>query len=636
MPAIFQFSDFALDPRRFELRRGERILKLEKIPMELLILLVEREGELVSRDEIVNRLWGQDTFLDSDRSINTAMRKLRLALRDDSDRPRYIQTVVGKGYRFIAVISQVQSPEPGSKPHAPTAVIEAAASPPRIAASPDAVQKSHWRQLGLVAALFSLLLAALAAGYYVFRAQPVQPPQSLAVLPFKPLNSSQRDEYLELGMADALITKLGRSGRLIVRPTSAVRKYTGTDSDPVAAGRALHVDAVLDGNIQRLDNRLRVSIRLLRVRDGTSLWSESYDTKFTDVFQVQDTVSERVGDALAVQLSTPEKANLRKGGTTNPQAYEMYMRGIFFWNKRTEEGLRKAVSYFDQAIALDPNYALAYAGLAAALNPMGYRGVGAPEEIHSRMRAAAMRAVALDPSLPEAHVALGAVLAFHEWNWAEGEGEFQRALELNPNLPLAHHWYGMLLEMVGRYDEALKQRHRAQELDPVTPIIVSALGNAEFLVGDYDGALTQYHKALELDDSLDDARVGIGQVYEHRGDDARAISEYRLASQYSPESRGAKAALGHALAQSGATIEAKQILSELEKPSQSEYVSPFHVAMVYEGLGDHETALNWLEKGYDQRESSLAGIMIAPQFQTLRSNARFQHLLQKMGLRQTR
>jgi TolB-like protein/DNA-binding winged helix-turn-helix (wHTH) protein/Tfp pilus assembly protein PilF len=626
MSAVFQFSDFALDPRRFELRRGERILKLEKIPMELLILLVEREGELVSRHEIVDRLWGPDTFLDSDRSINTAVSKLRLVLRDDSERPRYIQTVVGKGYRFIADISQVQTPEATPGPEAATAA--AAEDVP----APPAARQLVRRRLGLLVTGFSLLIAALAGGYYAFRSQPVQSPKTLAVLPFEPLNQSDRDEYLELGMADALITKLSRSGRLIVRPTSAIRKYMDANSDPLEAGRALQVEAVLDGSIQRFGDRLRVSIRLLRVRDGASLWSESYDTKFTDVFQVQDSVSERVGDALALQLSGLEKASLRKRDTTNPLAYELYMRGIFFWNKRTEDGLRKAVSYFEQAIALDPNYALAYAGLVAALNPMGYRGYASPQEIHPRMRTAATRAVTLDPTLPEAHVALAATLAFHEWNWAEGEKEFQRALELNPNLSLAHYWYGILLEMVGRYDEALKQRQRAQELDPITPIIISGLGDTEFLLGDNERALAQFHKALELDNSLDHSRVEIGQVYEQRGDYERAISEYRLALQYSPGSRFAKAALGHALARAGFTVETKQILSELEEPSASGYASPFHVAIVYEGLGDHETALNYLDRAYDQRESALAGIMITPQFQTLHTHPRFQKLLQKMGL----
>lgn len=593
--------------------------------MELLILLLEREGELVSRSEIVERLWGQGTFLDSDRGINTAISKLRVALRDDSEHPRYIQTVVGKGYRFIAAINQEQVPEVRTSQPEATSTTEAETSA-------QIVQQPVRRRVVLVAIACVMMVAALTCGYYALQRTHVPSPQTLAVLPFKPLSGGDSDEYLELGMADALITKLSRSGRLIVRPTSAIKKYAADDFDPLAAGRALQVDAVMDGNVQRLGDRLRVSVRLLRVRDGASLWSETYDTRFTDVFQVQDSVSERVGEALAAQLSTPEKANLRRADTANPQAYEMYMRGIFFWNKRSEDGLRKAVSYFEQAIALDPNYALAYAGLASALNPMGYRGYSAPQYIRPRMRAAATRAVALDPTLPEAHVALAATLAFHEWNWAEGEKEFQRALDLNPNLSLAHHWYGILLEMVGRFDEALKQRQRAQELDPITPIIVSALGDTESLMGADQHALVQFHKALELDNSLDHSRVEIGQIYEKQGDYERAISEYRLAVQYAPGSLFAKAALGHALGRAGLTSEASQILNDLKDPAQHEYVSPFHVAIVYEGLGDHEAALNWLDKAYDQRESSLAGIMITPQFNSLHTHPRFRKLVEKMGL----
>jgi TolB-like protein len=566
MPAIVKFSDFVLDQGRFELRRGERKLKLEKLPMELLFLMVERRGELVTRDEIVERLWGANVFLEADRSINTAVSKLRVALRDDADRPRYIQTVVGKGYRFIASLSSMPSP------------------------------------------------------------------QVLAVLPFKPLVSGERDEYLELGMADALITKLSRSGRLIVRPTSAIRKYTSGDCDSLAAGRDLQVDVVVEGNVQHLDSRLRVSIRLIRVHDGASLWSDSYNTTFTDVFQVQDTVSEHVVDALAVQLSSARKSSLRKRDTDNIRAYELYMRGIYFSNKRNEDGFRKAVSYFEQAIAVDHNYALAHAGLAAALCPSGYMGYLAPKEINPKIRAAATHAVTLDPSLPEAHVALAAVRGFYEWNWSESEREFQRALELNPNLPLAHHWYAMLLECLGRYQEALKHRQRARELDPVTPIIVSALGQTLFLLGEEERALAEFRKALELDISLDQAHVGIGQVYERRGEDERAILEYRLALQHSSGSRVAKAALGHALARSGAAPEAKQILGELLRISHTQHVSPFHLAVIWVGLGDNETALNWLEKAHDQSEPTISGILIAPQFQFLCAHPRFRSLLQKMGL----
>jgi TolB-like protein/tetratricopeptide (TPR) repeat protein len=501
-----------------------------------------------------------------DRSINTAVSKLRVALRDDPDRPRYIQTVVGKGYRFIASLS------------------------------------------------------------------PAHSPQTLAVIPFKPLSNGHSDEYLELGMADALITKLGRSARLIVRPTSAIRKYTGVDCETLSAGRALQVDAVLEGNIQHVGSQLRVSIRLIRVRDGVSLWSDSYDASFTDVFQVQDTVSERVVEALALQLSNFEKAGVRKRYTADVQAYELYMRGIFFWNKRNEDGLRKAVSYFEQAIAADERYALAHAGLAAALCPFGYLGYGAPEEVRPKIRAAATQSVNLDRSLPEAHVAMAASLSFYEWKWSEGEREFQRALELNPNLSLAHHWYAMLLQCNGRYEEALKHRQRAMELDPVTPIIVCALGDTLYLLGESERAIAALQKALELDHSLDQAYVGVGQVYEQGGDYQRAIAEYRLAVQHAPGSRLAQVALAHTLARAGETSEAKQILDELVAMSRSGHVSPFHLASIYAGLGDDEAALTQLESAYERGDSALSAILIKARLRGLRAHPRFQTLVERMGL----
>jgi TolB-like protein/DNA-binding winged helix-turn-helix (wHTH) protein/Flp pilus assembly protein TadD len=628
MPGVFHFSDYVLDSRNFELRRGERKLKLEKIPMELLLLLIEQRGQLVTRDQIVERIWGKDVFLDTDNSINAAVRKIRQVLKDDPEKPRFVQTITGRGYRFIATTGQAQVPETknGEDLHEATTVATVTS---RAATHPTRWIRT-WPGLTLLSA--ALLLVVLAIGYYVFRTSATRAPQTLAVLPFKPLSSGAADEYLELGMADALITKLSRSGRLIVRPTSAIRKYTAPDADALTAGRALQVDSVLEGNIQRVDDRLRVSLRLLRVWDGTSLWSDSYDTKFTDVFQVQDTVSERVVEALAVQLSSPQKAGLRKRDTNNIRAYELYMRGVFFWNKHDEDGLRKSVSYFEQAIAIDNKYALAYAGLTAALGPLGYWSYSPPEEVHSKMRLAATRAVSLDASLPEAHVALGAVLAFYEWNWSEGEREFQRALSLNPNLPLAHHWYAMLLECLGRFDDALKERQRAQELDPINPIYLVALGETLYRVGDNERALTELQKTLELDSSLDIAHVGIAEVYERREELARALAEYRLAVKYSPKNEHAQAALGYALARSGNTHEAKQILSELMTGSQEGYVSPVNLAMISVGLNDTEAALNWLEQAYNRRDPALCDILRQLRFRSLYTHPRFKTLLQRMGL----
>jgi len=626
VPTVFQFSDYVLDSRRFELRRGARTLKLEKIPMELLILLVEKQGDLVGRDEIVERLWGKDVFLEADRGINTAVSKLRQALRDDPERPQYIQTVVGKGYRFIASTSPRQSLSAGNDQDTAAAQILAAPTP-GLVHSPKQVP-GHLR---LIALFVALSLFVLGAAYYSFRTRTIQSPQTLAVLPFQPLSSDANDEYLELGMADSLITKLSRTSGLIVRPTSAVRKYMGSDADPLVAGEALQVDAVLEGTILRLGDRLRVSARLVRVRDGASFWSESYDTKFTDVFQVQETVSERVVDALAVRLSSLEKANLRKRDTTNVQAYELYTRGVFFWNKRTEEGLRKAVSYFEQAIALDDNYALAHAGLAGALGPLGVLGYAPRDEVYSRMRAAAIRAVTLDPSLAEAHVVLGALFAHFEWNWSEGEKEFQHALELNPNLSWGHLWYGYMLGRLGRFEDALRHAQRAQELDPITSVNLVLVGNIALLMGEDERALVEFRKALELDTTSWQAHAGIAHVYEWRSEYQKAVAEYRLQVEYSQGNPTAKAALAHALARSGTTSEAIQILHELSAVSQIRYVSPVDFAIICAGLSDDEAALNWLDKAYDEKSPALSSLILDPRFKTLRAQARYKRLLQKMG-----
>jgi tetratricopeptide (TPR) repeat protein len=405
----------------------------------------------------------------------------------------------------------------------------------------------------------------------------------------------------------------------------------GSDADPLVVGRALHVDAVLEGTIQRVGDRLRVSARLVRVRDGASFWSESYDARFTDVFQVQDAVSERVVEALAVRLSSMEKASLRKRDTSNVQAYELYTRGIFFWNKRSEDALRKAVSYFEQAIALDNNYALAHAGLAGALAPLGVLGYAPRDEVYSSARAAATRAVTLDPTLPEAHVVLGALYAHYEWNWSEGEKEFQRALELNPNLAWAHLWYSYMLDCLSRFEDALRHGRRAQELDPITPVNLVSVGNALLFMGDDERALKEYRKALELDNTSVPVRAGIARVYEWRGEHEKALAEYRLLVQHSQETPPAKAALGAALARAGRTSEATQILHELIAASQTRYVSPVDLAIIYVGLRDDTAALNWLDKAYDEKSPALSSVMTDLRFKPLLAHPRFKNLLQNLG-----
>jgi serine/threonine protein kinase/tetratricopeptide (TPR) repeat protein len=497
-------------------------------------------------------------------------------------------------------------------------------------------QRAAWSRLlhrpvvaiALIIAALSLIGVALT--YFSRPTQPVSI-KSIAVLPFKPLGTEGRDEALELGMADTLIARLSNIREIDVRPISAVHKYTGLDQDAVAAGREQQVHAVLDGHIQKAGETIRVTVRFIRVADGATLWADKFDNEMTNIFAVQDSISERVAGALAVTLAGGDRERLTKHHTENPEAYQLYLKGRYHLNRLTDDGFFKGRDYFQQAIDLDPNYAAAYAGLADAYQMLsGYNAV-APDDGFPKAKAAAMEALRLDEGLAEAHTALGVVKLLHDWDWPNAEREYRRAIELNQSNSDAHLMYGYYLASMERFDEAHVEMKRAQELDPLSLAKIIGTGEIFFQQRRHDQALEQYRKALEMDPNSGLAHWGIGNVYVQKAMYEEAISEYKKAIPLSGDSPDELASLGYAYALSGKRREAQAVIEELKKRSKRRYISPTIIAFIYAGLGEKDEAFAWLEKAYAGRDFILVLHRVDPTFDPLRSDPRFADLVRRVG-----
>jgi TolB-like protein/Tfp pilus assembly protein PilF len=459
------------------------------------------------------------------------------------------------------------------------------------------------------------------------------PAKSIAVLPFKPLLAASRDESLEIGMADTLIMKLGNLRQIIVRPVSAVRKYAGLEQDPVAAGREQRVDAVLDGTVQKSGERIRVTVRLLSAADGQQLWADKFEEEFTDIFSVEDSISERVAAALAVTLTGADKKQLTKRSTENAEAYQLYLKGRYYAGKYTPEGTKKAIAYFDKAIALDPNYALAYDGLAYCYYASDW--FGPPKENFAKARALVEKALEIDPALAEAHVSLGLLVAWLDYDWPGAEREFKRAFELNANYPPAHLWYGYYLMGLGNFDQSIAEIKRAIELDPLSAEANTCLGIALLDGHRYDEALQQLRMTIEAEPDSWLAHLYFARALEKKGELSAAIAELKKTTLIEGAPAEVVSALGYAYAVSGNKAEAEKIILQLKEQSEQSkqfYVPAYGIATIYAGLGDKERAFAYLEKEYANGAFYLNNLKVDPEVDNLRSDPRFADLLRRVRL----
>ncbi len=622
------FGSFTLDLIRGCLLHEGREVKLRPKSFELLRYLVERGGRLVGRAELMQAIW-PDTFV-SEESLAQCLMEVRRALQDDSQ--RFVKTVPRRGYIFL---TEVREPAP----------VEAARA------------ETRWPNTRALLLASGLLAAGLGGVLLYWRVFPrANEPATLAVLPFRPLSQNGRDESLELGMADALITKLSNLHQTTVRPTSAVRRYLDGDTDAVTAGRQLQADWVLEGSIQRSGDRIRVTVQLLGVRGGKPSWAGTFDERFTDIFTVQDLISERVADALALQLTGEERKRLTKRYTGDAQAYQLYLLGRYHWNKGSSAGLNKGIEYFQQAIAKDPNYAPAYAGLADCYSLLGSHDHGAlaPKEVFPKATAAARKAIEVDETLAEAHAALAFIKFQYEWDWAGAEKEFRRAFDLNPKYTTLRQWYSRYSMAMGLTEASLEASKRAAELDPTDIPTNAHLAWDYFCARQYDAAMQACRRTLELDAGHPMPHWYIGLVYEQKREHQNAIGEFQIAFALSgggPARPSSEAylyalardaltggnpvylsSLGHAYAVAGNVVAARHVLGELDELAKRRYVSPYEKAVIHAGLGENEEAFAWLEKAYAERAGWLVYLQVEPRLDPLRSDPRFGNLVKRVGL----
>ena len=461
------------------------------------------------------------------------------------------------------------------------------------------------------------------------------PGKSVAIAPFKPLVASSRDEALEAGMADTLINKLSTSREIIVPSLSAVQKYDDQKHDPVTMGRELHVNAVLEGNVQKSGDRIRVTARLIKTSDGSSLWAQTFDEKFTDVFAVQDAIAQKVASALALKLNEEEQQRLTKHYTQNTEAYQLYLKGRFYWNKYTEEGFRKSIEYFNQAIEQDPNYALAYSGLADSYSLLGEMAYTPARETFPQARACAEKALAMDERLASAHLSLAIVKLFYDWTFEEGGTHLRRAKELDPNNAQIYHFYGHYLELIGHLEAAIEETKRGVALDPTNLIINSEVAFGAYMARNYDAAITQARKTLELDPAFSYVSCILAWSYEQKGMYDQAMAELNHARTISspPDWSWIIADIGYVHARMNNRSEAQKIIEELKNRTSREYIDPVLIAYIYIALADSDQAFAWLNRGYQERCGMIGWIHLEPKIGPIRSDPRFAELLRRMGIK---
>jgi DNA-binding winged helix-turn-helix (wHTH) protein/TolB-like protein/cytochrome c-type biogenesis protein CcmH/NrfG len=635
--SVFRFGDFVLDGSQRRLLRSGEDVYLPPKTFELLLHLLQHRGRVLTKDELLEAVWPDVNVVEN--TLAQRIREIREALGDDAHGGRFIKTVPRVGYQFIA---DLDDEPPGVIPPPVLASLEAAPPVP-IATQRDVgtnVPANQRQQLWRPVAIACVVLVGLiGAGYFVLTARPAQPPgspaviTSIAVLPFKPLVAEDRDASLELGMTDSLIMKLGSLRQVTVRPLSAVRGYTDLAQDAVKAGKELRVESVLDGHVQRLQGRIRVSVSLRRVRDGQQLWADQFDEPWTNIFVAQDLVSQRVAEALALTLTGEEQRQLAKRYTENPEAYEAYVRGRYFWNTRTAEGYRKAVEDFQRAIRLDPGYSLAFSGLADAYNLLGSYGDMPMREAKERAKAAAQKAVDLDDQVAEAHTSLGAIIAGYDWEWAKAERHFLRAIDLKPRYTTAHEWYSEYLSWMGRHDKAIRAARQALDVDPVSLSANSHVGLTLYRARQYDAAIERFRETLHLDRDFADAHVMLGVTLVQKGMYGEAIAAFQRAGGLTGNSPEILGLLGYGYGMAGMKREAQDVLKELDDLSaQNRYVSSFAQTTIYIGLGETDLAFKWLEQAYQERLWYLALLAVDPLFDRLRGDARFTDLVRRMNL----
>jgi TolB-like protein/DNA-binding winged helix-turn-helix (wHTH) protein/Flp pilus assembly protein TadD len=619
-PSLLRFGPFELDTTTGELRQRGVPVHLQQQPAKVLGLLLQRAGELVTREEIRGHVWGHDTFVNFDQGLNFCIKEIRAALGDSADEPRYVETLPRRGYRFIAKVEDARAaPAPATAP---------VARPGRRAS----------RQRFLVFSLLGLALLMTAA-LLLWPAPPPRPAASaprvrIAVLPFENLSSDPEQDYLSEGLAEELIAQLGRLSpdRLAVIARASARLYKGDPAAVERLGRELGVDYAVLGSLRRGGEQLRITVNLVKVADRTQLLAETYDREARDLLSLQREIAQELARKIEVVFTPQAAALLQRVEARDTEAYQLYLRGRYFWNKRDEPGLRRAVSYFEQAIARQPGYALAWVGLADAHLVLADHGYASPQQALPAARAAADRALQLDDGLAEAHATRAMLRGAFEWQWDASLAGFERALLLNPNYVTAHHWYSHCLRAMGRSKEAVLETQRALELDPLSLVINNNFGTALYYGARYAEAEAQYRRTLELEPDWAPAYWGLGRTLLKLRRVPEGLAALERAAALGPAQSEYVATLAHGYAVAGRAEQARHQLGELRLRSKKRYVSSYDLALALAAVGEREEAFRLLEQAYAERQSGLRLLKVDDRLESLRADARFTDLLRRVGL----
>jgi DNA-binding winged helix-turn-helix (wHTH) protein/TolB-like protein/Tfp pilus assembly protein PilF len=617
---IYEFGNFRLEPDERRLLQEGQPVSLTPKAFDTLVLLVERAGHLVEKEELMKALW-PDSFVE-EANLAQHIWMLRKTLGESDTTGRFIETVSRKGFRFVAPVTnypsgeELETAEGDEKP--------APASEPRLVQ-----RRSRIPAILIIAGALGLI------GYgfikWMKRA-PVASIKTIAVLPFKPLNTDSRNESLEMGMTETLITHLGNLKQIVVRPMSAVRKYSDPQQDPIKAGQELQVDAVVDGSIQKAGDRVRVTVRLTNVHDGSTLWIQQFDENFTDIFNVQDSISQRVANSLPLNLNGEDRQRLTKRYTDNPEAFELYLQAQYLWDNRTAENRKRMFAYYEQAIARDPNFALAYVGMADLQITLVGDNAEPFSKVEPDIRRNLAKALEIDPGLAQARNLLAEVKYQFDFEWAEAEKEFQKALELNTNVASIHLAYGWYLMTVGRFEEATREMGRAQELDPHSMVINRAKGRLLCYMRQPVQAIEHMRRVVDAEPNVPLNHSVLAAAYEQAGMYAQAVEEHSKAAILRGSEPGTIKKLQDTFNSSGwaGYLQAGRV--EIMRGMNAGYVSPIICASINARIGRTDEAMACLEKAVDERAAGIPALKLDPVFDNLHSDPRFSKLLRRMNI----
>jgi TolB-like protein/DNA-binding winged helix-turn-helix (wHTH) protein/Tfp pilus assembly protein PilF len=638
--SVVRFGTYQVSLQSGELRKAGLRIRVQQQPMKLLEILLEHPGEVITREQFRSRVWPNESFGDFDQALSIAIGKLRSALEDSAENPRFIETLPKRGYRFLADVSVVDATTRPKRPGSGVGDLpgsqEKKTEPGHelqgggLAVAPQRWQWPRRWVLGALALALSLLI--FFAWRFRWRAPAPTGIRSIAVLPLDNLSGDASQNYFADGMTDELITDLAQISALRVISRTSVMVYKGARKPLPQIARELNVDAVVEGTVLRSGDQVRITAQLIEASTDKHIWSQSYEGELRDTLALQNRVASAIADQIRVNLTPQEQAALKSAKAVNPEAYQSYLKGRYFWNKRTADGLKVALAYFNAAIEEDPKYAQAYSGLAdtyALLGDWQY-AVMTPKEAFPKAKAAAIKALELDSSLSEAHTSLGYSLRAFDWDFASAGKEFRRAIEINPGYATAHHWNAMNLGLLGRPKEALVEMRKAEDLDPLSLIINADLAEFLLLTHSYDESVEQGRKIIEMDSTFAIGHKQLGDAYLLKHMDKEAVAELQKAIRLSRGSPICIADLARAYVASGKKNEAVKLLSDLKKSSNASFTNAPQIAMIYASMGDTDQAMDWLERAFEERFNP--SILLRSGFDPLRSDPRFEELMHRIGL----